>query len=221
MAQDLFGFDPAQSWMYENGFYLTSSVARLGKLLAHYHLYRSISRLPGHVVECGVYKGASLIRFASFRELLESPYSRKVIGFDAFGTFPAQADSEDAAFIDRFEAEGGPGMPLDVLHRVMAYKGFVNYELIAGDIVETVPCYVREHPELKIAFLHLDVDVYRPSVVTLEHLYPHVVRGGLMVFDDFGSVAGETRAIDEFLACEALMVHKLPLSHSSAFCRKP
>ena len=72
-----------------------SHVTRLSKMLAQYELYKTIIGLPSHVVECGVYKGASLRRFATFREILENPYSRKIIGFDAFGQFPV--GDEDAA----------------------------------------------------------------------------------------------------------------------------
>ncbi len=88
MGEQMLGYDVEKQWDYENGFYLTSHVTRLGKLLAHFELYKSITGLPGHIVECGVYKGASLVRFASFRQLLESPHSRKIVGFDTFGTFP-------------------------------------------------------------------------------------------------------------------------------------
>ena len=80
-----FGFDSEMCWDYENGFYLTSHPNRIGKLVAHYELYKKIVHLPGEILEFGVFKGASFIRLLTFRELLESTYSRKIIGFDAFG----------------------------------------------------------------------------------------------------------------------------------------
>ena len=107
MSESIFGFDTNRQWDYENGFYLTSHVTRLAKMLAHYELYKSITHLPGHIVECGVYKGASLIRFSTFREILENPYSRKIIAFDAFGKFPEQDGASDQEFVDKFEEAGG------------------------------------------------------------------------------------------------------------------
>ena len=103
MGKKLFGFNIDQQWDYENGFYLTSHISRISKILAHYELYKSIINLPGHIVECGVYKGASLIRFSTFREALENQYSRKIIGFDAFGKFPEQDDENDSKFVKQFE----------------------------------------------------------------------------------------------------------------------
>lgn len=51
MGKLLFGFDPDRSWEYENGYHVTSHPSRLGKVLAHYELYKTILHLPGHVVE--------------------------------------------------------------------------------------------------------------------------------------------------------------------------
>lgn len=220
MEKTLFGFDVDQQWDYENGFYLTSHITRLAKMLAHYELYKTIINLPGHIVECGVYKGASLVRFSTFREILESPYSRKIIGFDAFGKFPEQESAADQKFIERFEGEGGCGISIDELKGVFAHKSIVNYELVKGDVCDSIPEYLSEHPELKIALLHIDVDVYKPSVVILNNLYERVVRGGLIVFDDFGTVPGETRAIDEYFEGKDVLIEKLPISHIPSYIRK-
>lgn len=220
MGKELFGFDIDQQWDYENGFYLTSHTTRLGKMLAHYELYKSIINLPGHIVECGVYKGASLIRFATFREILESPFSRKIIGFDAFGEFPKQDEANDAQFVEEFEKVAGPGISVDELAEVFAHKSLENYELVQGDITEVIPEYLSGHPELKIALLHIDVDVYKPSITILANLYKKVVSGGLVVFDDYGIVAGETRAIDEYFDGERVHIEKLPISHIPSYIRK-
>jgi len=220
MNEELFGFEIDKQWDYENGFYITSHLTRLPKMLAHYELYKSIVNLPGHIVECGVFKGASLIRFCTFREILESPYSRKVIGFDAFGKFPIQADTIDQAFVKRFEDSSGEGISTSELKKVFSQKGFCNYELVQGDVADTIPEYITNHPELKIALLHIDVDVYKPSVAILEHLYDRVVSGGLIVFDDYATVAGETRAVDEFFSDKNIIIEKLPISHIPSFIRK-
>ncbi len=220
MGKLIFGFDTERQWDYENGFYLTTPVTRLAKMLAHYELYKSIINLPGHIVECGVYKGASLIRFGTFREILESQYSRKIIGFDAFGDFPKQDDANDQRFVERFESAGGGGIAATELREVFTHKSFENYELIQGDIVITIPQYIFEHPELKIALLHIDVDVYKPSAIILEHLFDKVVTGGLIIFDDYGTVPGETKAVDEYFTGQNVLIEKLPISHIPAYVRK-
>lgn len=120
MYKNLFSFNVDKQWEYENGFYLTSPITRISKMIAHYELYKSIINLPGCVIECGVFKGASLIRFATFREILESPYSRKIIGFDAFGKFPEQGDENDLRFIKKFVKESGDGISVDELKKFLS-----------------------------------------------------------------------------------------------------
>ena len=77
----------------ENSFYLLSDPYRIGKLLGQYEIYKRIVNIPGSIVECGVFKGISLIRFLTFRDLFFQ--QKKVIGFDAFGKFPKQEIKEE------------------------------------------------------------------------------------------------------------------------------
>ncbi|UOQ67933.1 TylF/MycF/NovP-related O-methyltransferase [Hymenobacter volaticus] len=214
-------FDSAQAITYENGFYLTSDITRLAKAMGHFEIYRMITHLPGQVVECGVFKATSLVRWATFRELLESPFSRRIIGFDIFGSFPRHDDAADNAFAARHDDVAGQGLSMEQVQAVLTHKGLRNVELVPGDVIETVPAYVVAHPELRVALLHIDVDVYKPSKVALDALYDLVVPGGLIVFDDYGTVAGETRAVDELLQQYGLTLQKLPYTHTPSFIRKP
>jgi len=219
---DIFGFDAGKAWDYENGFNLTSDISRMGKIVAHYELYKRIVHLPGHVLELGVFKGASLLRFLTFREILESPQSRKVIGFDAFGSFPQAANEEDKRFVERWERGAGAGIPVEELEKSLALKKLGNYELVRGDILRTLPDYLERNPQLKVALLHIDTDIYEPAKAGLELLWDRVVRGGLLVLDDYGTEFGGTKAVDEFLRDRNVLVQKLPQSHASpAFIVKP
>ena len=220
MSKKIMEFNLEDPWHYENGFYLTSHVTRIPKMLAHYELYKSITHLPGSIVECGVFKGASLLRFCTFREVLESPFSRKIIGFDIFGKFPNVSDEQDNEFITFFEEHAGDGISVEQLYEVLAHKQFNNVELVKGDVCETIDTYLVDQPELKIALLHIDVDVYKPTLCILEKLYDRVVKGGLIVLDDYATVAGETRAVDEFIATKDKQVEKLSISHVPCFIKK-
>ena len=59
----------SMKWDYENGFYLTCETGRIGKLLNHLEIYKKIMDLPGDILEFGVYKGTSLVRLLTFRDL--------------------------------------------------------------------------------------------------------------------------------------------------------
>lgn len=215
-------FDSNKSFLYENGFYLTGKPERLGKLLAHYELYKKISNLPGAIIECGVFKGSSLIRFATFRNLFETEHSRKIIGFDMFGKFPKTRFSEDKKYRKKFiDSAGDKSISEKELARIFELKNIKNYELVKGDINKTVPAYVKNNPHLKIALLHVDTDVYEPAVTILKELYDKVVKGGIIAFDDYGTFPGETKAVDEFFKDKKVVIKKLPFSHIPSFVVKP
>ncbi len=68
-----------KSFEYENNFYLSCDSSRIGKVLAHYELFKIANYLPGSIVECGVFKGASLSRFSMMRELFGNSSSKKLL----------------------------------------------------------------------------------------------------------------------------------------------
>ena len=199
MNEHIFGFETQKAWDYENGYYLTSPTSRLAKAIAHWELYKKIQHIPGDIVECGTFKGASLIRFMTYREMTESQHSRKVVSFDAFGKFPAANRALDDEFIRSFEADGGVGIPKDELAKALERKHLHNFELVEGNIFDTIEPYLEKNTALKIALLHIDVDVYDATLFCLETLYDKVSRGGVIVFDDYGAVEGATKAIDDFM----------------------
>lgn len=223
MKETIRELNRSQVWDYENGFYWFSSKTRINKILAHYELYKTISNIPGHIFELGVYKGASLVRFATFRDALENDYSRKIIGFDAFGAFPTDnLEAEyDLDFAKRFENADGYGLNNDEVTDVLNSKGFENFSLIKGDVVSTLPKYLSENPETRIALLHLDMDVKQPTDFALKLLYDKVVPGGIIVFDDYNAVNGETISVDEFISKHRLKLEKLSFYNIPSFVRKP
>lgn len=192
--------DFTKKWDYENAFYLTSEPVRLAKLMAHYELYRLSQKLPGAIVECGVFKGASLIRFRTFEEVFNHS-RRQTIAFDSFGKFPPTSYSADRPRLKKYIAEAGAdSISTSQLRQVFRRKNLGSkVQLVKGNIVTTVPAYVRSHPQLKISLLHIDTDVFEPAVVILEYLFPRLVKGGVLVLDDYGKFPGETKAVNDYL----------------------
>ena len=223
MDINLKNLNSKDAWSYENGFFWFSHKTRLNKTLAHYEIYKLIAHLPGDIFEFGVFKGASLIRFATFRDTLENNFSRKIFGFDAFGEFPKNKISmkEDLEFINKFETLGGDGLSVDQVNEIIKFKGFENIELIKGNVFDTLIPFLNSNPEIRISLLHLDMDVKEPTDFTFELLYERVVPGGLIIFDDYNAVAGETISVDTFVKKYQLKLEKLPFYNVPTFIRKP
>ncbi len=81
------------------------------------------------------------------------------------------------------------------------FKQVPRIELIKGDVRETIPEFLQSKGNgLKIALLNLDLDLYEPTQIALEHFVPRMVRGGIIIVDEYAvdTFGGETKAIDEY-----------------------
>ena len=96
-------------------------------------------------------------------------------------------------------------------------------QLIKGDATRTIPEYLDRHPGFRVALLNLDFDAYDPTAVALERLYPRVVPGGVVLFDDYGiREYGESDAVDAFFRGAPAVYQALPWALSPrAYLIKP
>lgn len=132
-----------------------------------------------------------------------------------FGPFPQSSTvKSDKNFIEEWNKEtASEYLSKEELEKSLLYKGFDNVELIKGDIRDTLPIYLEENPAMRIALLHIDTDVYEPSKLALDLCWDRVVSGGIVVFDDYGKIEGETLAVDEFLEDKKYKLQKFSFSH--------
>ena len=180
------------------------------RFLAHYELFKLIVDLPGCVVEAGVFRGASFFTWAKLMETFcPGDRTRKVFGFDHFQGLQGFVDQDGAKDLATDKVVGGYASSLENIQTLVRLHnddnliaGVERCRLVNGDIRETLPVFLESQPGLKIALLHLDMDIYEPTLFALEQLYDLVLPGGVVILDEYGLVpwAGETRAVDEFLA---------------------
>ena len=210
--KDMIQFE--KMYEYETGFNLTSDTERFGKLLTHYEVYKKIVSLPGEIVECGVFRGTSITRFATFRRMFETDSSRKIIGFDNFNhIYPDTDYEEDQEQREKWMATAGAdSITVEQLESVFETRGFGNYDFIEGDITETLPEYIEKNPHLKISLLNIDIDFVESTYCSLKYLFNRVVEGGVILFDNYGAFHGDTKGIDMFFQENNLqqIFHKLP-----------
>lgn len=214
--------DRSRVWDWSNNFYLSCGIEHIAKPLAHYELFKATLGLHGAIVECGVFKGCSLVRLALLRELHGNPLAKPIIGFDTFGEFPDTQHEDDKAPREKFIGNAGnQSIAAEQLRAVLREARCDRaVDLVEGDICETVPRYCQQHPELRISLLNLDVDIREPAVVVLEHLFPRVVSGGVVMLDDYGIFPGETQAVDEYLQDHGYAIQQLPIAAHPAYVVK-
>ena len=181
--------------------------------------------LPGDIVELGVYRGLSLLSWANFLEVRAmGDRAKQVIGFDNWAGFRT-FDEKDGAPDPRFnKVEGGfdggafREILLDAI-RIFDDDRFIPHKprivLVDGDIESSVPQFAARNPGLRISLLHIDCDLYKPTKTALDVLWPRVVRGGVVVFDDYGirPWEGESAAADEYFAAAGVRLQRFEWSH--------
>ena len=208
-----------KSFDYENNFYLSCDNSRIGKIVTHYELLKLSSNIPGSIIECGVFKGISLIRLATFLKLLKS--NKKIIAFDAFGKHPTTKITSDHKRRKILLSEGKEGISEKQLMGILKRKGLEkNIKLIKGDITVTIPKYLKSNPKLKISLLNLDVDFYEPSISILKNFYPKLSKGGILMLDDYGVWDGETIAVNEYFRGKRIKIRKFSFSQTPSYVIK-
>ena len=141
-------------------------------------------------------------------------------GAAAYGIVLAILENSDLNFIKEFEKDGD-GLSLEETNFILKAKSFTNYELIDGDIRNTLLDFLKKNTTEKFSLIHLDMDVYEPTAFVLGKLFDRLVNGGLFVIDDYNTVEGATIAVDEFIAQHPnLKIERLPYNNIPSFIRK-
>jgi hypothetical protein len=192
------------------------------KHLAHIEIFNKTIELPGSIVELGVFKGASFMTFLKMCDIYcAGDTLKKVIGFDTFSGF-MDIDEKDGGINQKRDLKKGGFNASDFLPTLESaieleqadsfIPRFKRAELVKGDVMETVPRYVKRNPGLRISLLHLDLDLYEPTKVALEYLYPKVVPGGIVLLDEYGmeGFPGESAAFDEYFGEHRPVLKKFP-----------
>ncbi len=194
----------------ETEFNLQMTNDRLAKFLIHYEAFKLIKNLKGSIVECGVFKGTSFVRFAGFRDLFKKQGS-KLIGFDHFSPYYPKSSFKNemnvrSAFI---KGAGQSSISVKQLRGIFKKKRIKNFRLIKGNVLKTVPQFVKKNKNLKICLLNVDIDFVESTKCVLENFYDKVVKGGIIIFDNYkGDILskknkifykGETDTINAFL----------------------
>lgn len=174
------------------------------KQLRHYSLQELVyhvtqQRLNGDFVECGVWKGHSAYIISSI--LSANDFKGDFHIFDSFEGGLSGKVEKDKNLRDELtekqvqeesnllaSTENEVSACLSKFQFVHLYKGWI-------------PSRFNDVEDRQFAFVHIDVDLYDPILDSLNFFFPKLVKGGVIVFDDYGitQFPGAKKAVDEFL----------------------
>jgi hypothetical protein len=190
----------------------------LKRFLATYEIFKLVLPVKGSVIECGVFRGFGLMAWAKLSAMLEPEnLTRRIYGFDSFSGFPEVSD-KDANSVAMPDRGGLQADSFDELHALIEeydrdrFLGHVDkVHLVRGDVCQTIPQFVAEHPHLVVSLLFLDLDLYEPTKAALENLLPRMPRGAVLAFDELDNPMwpGETMALLEDMGIRNLELRRL------------
>lgn len=185
-------------------FTMTSPERLAAVLTAVRHVHEQ--RIPGSLVECGVWRGGSMMAAALMLRLVGDE-NRDLHLYDTFSGMSAPTahdrsfDGHDAGeLLARDEPQTGLWCfaSLEDVRANLLSTGYPakRIHFHVGKVEETLPVKAPG----PIASLRLDTDWYESTRHELEHLYPLLQPGGMLIVDDYGHWQGARRAVDEYLA---------------------
>jgi len=172
-------------------------------------------QVPGDIVECGVWKGGSMM--AAAITLKEYSTSRSLYLYDTFDGMspPTHLDSEASSgrtaqeLLDSTEKDSclWAISPLEEVKFNMARVGYPSRHIhyVKGKVEDTIPGNMPN----AIALLRLDTDWYESTKHELTHLWPLLSPNGILIIDDYGYWAGARKAVDEFFDATPVFLHRI------------
>ena len=200
---------------------------------APWALYQSIeyvvrNRIPGDIVECGVWSGGSMLLAALALQHFGDT-SRRIWLYDTFAGNP-RPEAVDARWDgmpalptwEHYQQTGGRwcfGGTQDHVRRVVSSSGYPadQFVFVEGLVENTLP---GQRPDT-ISLLRLDTDLYRSTLHELVHLYPLLSVGGILMIDDYGAFQGARLATDQFIEQNRLKLFLSRVDSSVRLAVKP
>ncbi len=222
-----FDFDESDKELYRRvGPYTMTTPPRVYALVraVEYVVARGV---PGAIVECGVWRGGSMMA-AALTLLRLGVTDRELYLYDTFAGMPPPSEvdttrsGERAADLLAQEAEDSHIWAIASLVDVRAAVLTTRYpeqriHFVEGLVEETLPATAPE----EIALLRLDTDWYRSTKHELEQLYPRLAPGGVLILDDYGHWQGARRAVDEYFAENRITLLLNRVDGTARICVKP
>jgi O-methyltransferase len=185
----------------------------LTQLLAETH------SVDGDVAECGCYQGLSSYLMCSYLHKRDPAY--RGAGYRIFDSFQGlSAPTLEDEVPDGFErakqvrsmcVQGAFAAGLEQVKRNLGE--FPDIEFHPG----WIPLTFQGLPERKYRFVHVDVDLYDPTLESFEYFYPRLATGGIIASDDY-DWPGARQALEEFCREYGLKLNLTP--YNQAFVKR-
>jgi hypothetical protein len=199
--------------LFNLGLYARSGL--LVKFLLLAEIYKRCMHIPGAMVEFGVWYGQNLVLLENLRAIFEPFHKqRRILGFDTFTGYKETQFAEKGLYSTGQQYVTHLKQLLDAHSQCNVYGHIAHqHELIAGDVEETAPAYFARNRQLTVALAILDMGPYNPTRAALAAIKPHLVKGSLILLDEFTwrDMPGEAQAFRDLFDKNEYRIERLEL----------
>lgn len=189
--------------------------------------YIVANRIPGSIVECGVWKGGSMMA-AALTLIEQGDLTRDLYLYDTFEGLPAPGERDKTFCGDRQTSAAELVETHGKNWCYASYQEVYDNLLSTGYPPERLHCVTgRVEETLKqtrprwIALLRLDTDWYESTKCEMEYLYPLLAGQGVLILDDYGFWQGARDAVDEYMQGQAFVPFLSRIDSSARVLIKP
>jgi Macrocin-O-methyltransferase (TylF) len=191
---------------------------RLTRLLSLYEIFKRVLPVKGSIIECGVYRGFGLMAWANMSAVMEpANLTRRIYGFDTFEGFPSVSEKDQNRLMDvqagQLYANSFEELTeLIEIYDLNRFLGHMNkVQLIKGDVIKTIPEFIQKNKHLVVSLLFLDLDLYEPTKMAINHFFPRMPKGAIIAFDELDNPLwpGETDALLETLGIGRFRIERI------------
>ncbi|MCA9052367.1 MAG: class I SAM-dependent methyltransferase [Planctomycetaceae bacterium] len=181
------------------------------------------NRIPGDVVECGVWRGgASMAAAKTCLRLGE--VCRSLWLYDTFAGMSEPGACEDEQThakwrrLNQSDRNEWCCASLDDVKQNLMATGYPldHMRFVVGKVEDTLPGCMPS----QIAVLRLDTDWHDSTAWELKHLYPLLSPGGVLIIDDYGHWAGSRKAVDDYFRTHGLSPLLCRTDYTGRMCIK-
>jgi len=190
----------------------------LKRFLAMYEIFKLVMPVKGSIVECGLFRGFSVMAWAKLSTILEPEnLTRRIYGFDTFDGFPSVSEQDRTGVGVAEQGDFQASSYDELLELIRAYDQdrFLGHipkvQLIRGDATKTIPEFLQQNNHILVSLLFLDFDLYEPTKIALEQFVPRMPKGAILAFDELDNPIwpGETKALLDTLQVNRLKIQRL------------
>lgn len=177
------------------------------RLVTYYELYKLIKHLNGSIVKCGISSDEAFGYFSFFKQISNNSQQSMVAFEKSPSIFESVEKNNEVTLAVKSPVVGFSDAQKDLVQKGKSEKIL----FVPGHLSDSIPQFLIENPELKIALLTIDLNDFETTLTAMQYLYPRLISGGILIINNYYKKMAENLAIKEYFNNQEVFVRHFSL----------